>query len=240
MNYRELIYRSYYSHHSKFFCGEPDRRAIKKQFPVYNRYYGQFLPKDKFARIIELGCGYGAFICWLQHLRYQNVKGVDISPEQVELSRKLGIDNIFKGDVKDFLLKNREKFDLIFMKDILEHFSKEEIVDVLKSAFGALDANGLVLIQTSNAVNPFSGRIRYGDFTHEISFTDTSLGQVLRAVGFGKIQCYPMEPVPHSLLSFVRFLFWKVIEGILRFYLLIETGTGKGILTQGLLCLAKK
>lgn len=240
MNYRESIYGTYHSNQAKFLCGEPDREAIKKQFPAWSRYYGCFLPEDRSVRIIELGCGCGGFVWWLQRLGYQNVKGVDISAEQVELSKRLGIDNIVESDIKDFFLKNREKFDLIFMKDILEHFSKDETIDILKAVFGALDTNGLVLIQTSNAASPFSGRIRYGDFTHEISFTDTSLAQVLRVAGFEKIKCYPIRPVSHGLVSSIRFLLWKIIEGLLRFCLLVETGSCKGIMTQGLLCSAKR
>jgi len=42
------------------------------------------LPEDKKAKIIDLGCGNGGFVYWLQQIGYQNAEGIDISAEQIE------------------------------------------------------------------------------------------------------------------------------------------------------------
>jgi hypothetical protein len=98
----------------------------------------------------------------------------------------------------------------------------------------------VIIIQTPNAENPFGGRYRYWIFTHEIAFTRSSLNQLLRVAGFQMVDFYPTGPVPKGIKSLVRFLLWKVIETILRFYMLIETGSGEGIFTQNIICVAKK
>lgn len=47
MNYRERIYSKYRSSHIKNLIGNVDLNFFKEQFPVWNKYYGEFLPKDK-------------------------------------------------------------------------------------------------------------------------------------------------------------------------------------------------
>ena len=62
------------------------------------------MPEDKKAKIIDLGCGNGGFVYWLQQIGYQNAEGIDISAEQIETGQKLGIKNIKQADIKEFLI----------------------------------------------------------------------------------------------------------------------------------------
>lgn len=244
MNYRDKFYSKYVSAHLGRLYGKLTVNEIKKQFPAWQRYFGGFLSKDKNARIIDLGCGNGGFVYWLQELGYKNAEGIDISKEQIEMARNLGIKNINQANVMDFLnksLKNNFKgYDIIFARDLVEHFNKEEILDLLELIYQILRENGILIIQTPNAESPFGGRYRYWDFTHEIGFTGSSINQVLAVSGFGEIYVYPQRPVVHGLKSFIRYYLWKCIEHCLRFYFLVETGSGKGIFTQNIIVSAKK
>lgn len=237
MNYRDKFYSKYVSAHTSHLYGEVSLEDIKKQFPVWQKYFGRFLPGNKTAKIVDVGCGNGGFVWWLQQVGYQNAEGIDISAEQIEAGQKLGIKNIHQADIKNSLIT---KYDAIFMRDVIEHFSKEEILDILETVFKSLKDNGIVIIQTPNAESPFSGRFRYYDFTHEISFTESSIRQILLVFGFKNIEIYSQRPVIHGLKSFIRYILWKCVENCLRFYLLIETGSGKGIFTQNLIVVAKK
>lgn len=100
--------------------------------------------------------------------------------------------------------------------------------------------NGVFVTQVPNGECLFSGRIRYGDLTHELAFTQDSLNQALKTVGFAGAAFYPTGPVPHGLKSTVRFFMWKMIEKLLRFYVLVETGSGNGIYTQNIIAVARK
>jgi hypothetical protein len=73
-----------------------------------------------------------------------------------------------------------------------------------------------------------------------MSFTRTSLSHILRVTGFGRINFYPTGPVPHGLKSAIRFFLWKIIEMILRFYMVVETGSGEGVYTQNIIAVAEK
>jgi 2-polyprenyl-3-methyl-5-hydroxy-6-metoxy-1,4-benzoquinol methylase len=237
MNYRDKFYSKYVSAQTSQLYGEVSLDLIQKQFPVWQKYFGRFLPEDKNSKILDFGCGNGGLVFWLQQIGYQNTEGIDISAEQIEAGQKLGIKNIRQADIKNSLIT---EYDAIFMRDFIEHFNKEEILDVLETVFKSLKDNGIAVIQTPNAESPFSGRFRYWDFTHEISFTESSIRQVLLVSGFKKVEVYPTPLVIHGLKSFVRHILWKCIELKIKFYLLVETGSAKGIFTQNLIAAVKK
>jgi len=56
---------------------------------------------DRSARILDLGCGHGAFIYFLREAGYTDVVGVDKSPEQVAEAKRLGIDGVHEADLWD-------------------------------------------------------------------------------------------------------------------------------------------
>ena len=98
----------------------------------------------------------------------------------------------------------------------------------------------MLIIQTPNLESPYGSRYRYGDFTHEIGLTRTSLAQALRVIGFQDSSFYPTGPVPKGLKSAVRFILWKLIDGACRLYMLVEMGSAQGIFTQNLIAVARK
>ncbi len=235
MNYRKKLYSEYVSHFTSDLYGKVSLDKIKQRFPVWRKYYRKFLPEDGKIKILDLACGNGSFIWWLQKIGYKNSFGIDISEEQIKSAKKLGIKNVEKVDLREYLKDKKETYDVIFARDILEHFKKQEILEVLELVYNALSKNGKFIMKSPNAESPFGGRYRYGDFTHEIAFTRSSLSQVLKTVGFRKIKCFPVKPVVHGFKSLIRAMLWCFIDKIWRLYLLIETGSYKGyILTQNL------
>lgn len=240
MNYRAKFYSQYVSSHIKNLYGEISLEDIKNHFLAWQNYFGSFLPEDKSARILDVGCGNGGFVYWLQKIGFQEAAGVDISEEQVKEARKFNIQNIFQNDLKDFLADKKDAYDVVFMRDIIEHFEKKEILEILDLVNHSLKKRGKIIIQTPNAESPFGGRYRYWDFTHEISFTEGGIRQTLLVSDFKNIKVFPTRPVIHGFKSFIRAVLWRGIEIILHFYLLIETGASKGIFTQNIIVIAEK
>ena len=240
VGYREKLYSTYVSAHAFHLYGEATVEGIERQFPVWKGYYEKFLPQDKSAKILEVGCGNGGLLLWLQRMGYVNASGIDISPEQVEVAKKLGVKVVEQGDIIEWMKDKKELYDMIFARDVIEHFRKDEIFTVVESCHKALKDGGILVLYTLNSESPFGCRYRYGDFTHELGFTRASLAQILRVAGFTEVAFYPTGPVPKGIKSAIRFLLWKMIETILRFYMLVETGSGDGIYTQTIICMAKK
>ncbi|MCR8454597.1 MAG: class I SAM-dependent methyltransferase [Crenarchaeota archaeon] len=69
----------------------------------YKRWYGPFLPEDRDARILDIGCGMGHFLYFLKEEGYRNFLGVDISREQVNFVRKYITDKVVEADAFTFL-----------------------------------------------------------------------------------------------------------------------------------------
>jgi 2-polyprenyl-3-methyl-5-hydroxy-6-metoxy-1,4-benzoquinol methylase len=240
MDYREKLYSTYVSTHTAHLYGEATIEGIRRQFPVWKGYYGRFLPKDKKAKILDIGCGNGGFVYYLESLGYNNSAGIDISREQVELAKNLGIKGIECADVASFFNEKEETYDMVFARDVIEHFPKDRVLELLESAFKSLKRGGVIIILTPNGESPFASRYLYGDFTHEVAFTTNSLNQVLKTVGFREFSFYSTGPVPKGVKSVARFLIWKGIEAVLKFYMLVETGSSKGIFTQNIIATATK
>lgn len=87
----------------------------------------------KKIEILDLGCGYGNF----GKLIKKNIKipvkitGVDIW-EKYRNRRWSYYNKIVIKDIKDFLRKNKKKFDIVLLIDVLEHLDKKDGERVLK------------------------------------------------------------------------------------------------------------
>lgn len=234
-DYRSCFYESYVQGH----VGLSQKilpSSLEKQNVIYGKLLKNFLPEKKDAKILDIGCGYGSLLYFFHKEGYRDVLGVDHSSQQVQLAHKLGIHNIQQEDFFSFLAGQSSRYDFITAMDVLEHLRKEEVVDFLKKVFSALKPGGKLLIRVPNGTSPFFGNYRYGDFTHETSFTALSIRQVFTLSGLQEIKVISVDPVVHGVFSAIRYFFWKGIESLLRFYLLVETGEcQEAVLTQNLM-----
>jgi len=217
------------------------RATLEKERRVWEDYFGRFLPADKSARIVDLGCGYGSFLYFLHTRGYKDIRGVDRSAEQVAAARKLGINHISQDDCRGFLENQSDEFDCLTAIDLLEHFPKEEVLSLLRAIHGALRPGGKLILRVPNADGPFGAKILYADLTHELAFTPFSIRQALAVAGFERAQLYAEGPRVHGFLSAARWLAWQGICALMLLYLAAETGRLRGhILTQNLIAVAHK
>lgn len=237
--YRERIYATYVTDKMSF-VRDYDEASYRNFATTYRKYCGHLLPNDRESRILDVGCGHGNFLYFLQCSGYKNIWGIDISPEQVERARRI-CPNVEVGDALEFLGNHPDSFDFISALDFIEHLDKDEVFRFLDNIMVALKKGGSILLQTVNAESPFGSQHRYNDFTHEVGFTPNSLCDVLRISGFEKCRVYPCGPVPKGIMSTVRWLLWQGFVLAIRFYNVVETGSpGSGIFTRIMLCTASK
>ena len=126
---------------------------------------------------------------------FGNITGIDRSPQQVAAARSLGLTGVREGEVLEVLetLKAASQ-GLVIAFDLLEHFTKDELLVLVDRVARVLTTGGKFLIHVPNGESPFGGRVRYADFTHELAFTRESLSQLLNACGFSQIHCYEDLP----------------------------------------------
>ena len=240
MDYKKVFYEKYVLAHARNMYGEQSLEKVEREFSAWKNFFGPFLPNNIDAHILDLGCGDGGFVYFLRSLGFTSVEGVDASEEQVKEARRLGISGILLGDALAFLRTRKSSYDLIFARDLIEHLMKEEITALFPAVLESLHSGGMFIVQTLNAESLLGARLRYADFTHDVSFTQSSIRQIFGAFGFTGIRVYPMRPAVRGPVSFMRYCAWRVIELFLHLYLIAATGYRKGIYTQDILCVAKK
>ena len=204
---------------------------------VFVREMGKYLPNEKDAAILEIGCGLGGFLTACRNLGYTAVTGLDISPEQVAFCKQLGFEDVFCADGVNFLRETSEQYSLIVMSDVLEHIPKEQVLLTLGMVFQHLLPGGKIILRVPNLSNPFNIRTRYVDFTHEVGFTKESLAQVLRVSGFRVVTvhgAFVSDPRWLVRLVFERMLWWLYIQFYRRtMHLSSEVVPGKNLIAVG-------
>lgn len=239
---RERIYR-HYIHASGGSLAPASPDGFAPRASSLRRIIGRYFPDNRTVSILDLGCGHGALVYFLHKAGYLNVLGVDVSPEQVAAAARLGIPGIREGDLLTTLrsLASHSQ-DVVVAFDVIEHFSKDELLPFVDEVLRVLKPGGRWIIHAPNGESPFAGAIRYGDMTHEQAFTRVSLAQLFLSSGFHRVECHESGPVPAGLKSAVRWLLWRGIRQFLRLWTAAETGDlGRdAIYTRNLLAVAYK
>jgi len=238
---KEKLYKRYIStHFSKLHTFSP------KEYAVYNRYYSKnylkFLPEDKNARILDIGCGAGHFLSFLDKSGYKNYLGIDISDENITHCRNRKF-NAEKHDAEQYLNSNKTSFNVIVLNDVIEHFDKNSIINLLEEIHDNLADSGVVLIKTANAAHPVLGSsTRYINFTHEIGFTEESLSQVLRVCGFCEVRILPLDIFvfwcnPFNYIAKITYL---LLNAIFRLLFLLYGRKSTKIFSKSIIAVAGK
>lgn len=131
--------------------------------------------------------------------------------------------------------------DIVISFDVIEHFTKTELLAFVDEVRRVLRSNGKWIIHIPNGESPFFGRIRYGDFTHEQAFTRNSISQLLLASGFNDVQCHEDKPIVHGIKSAIRRVLWEGFRIIFLLFIAAETGCWdkKSVFSQNLLAVAR-
>jgi len=230
---RDRLYESYASQHSGPGSADATRLA-------YRRDIRPLLPPPSAGPVTDIGCGSGQLVRCLLADGY-DAAGIDVSPEQVALARSAGLTQVQAGDYLRVLADRPGRLAAVTATDLLEHLTKPEVLATFDAAAAALRPGGRFIARVPNAVSPFGGHIRYGDFTHETWFTERSLRQLALAAGLEPLTVTGCPPPVHGAASALRAAAWKPISGLFKLMLAAETGVVHGhIVTQNLVFAARR
>lgn len=183
------LYNKYVSTHFQQ-GGRLEETFLEQQIRFNKVNIKLHLPADKNSRIVDLGCGLGHFMQFLQASGYQNIVGVDASSECIDYCQKQKIPVVL-NDLIIYLQRAVEKIDVVVLNDVLEHQSKDRLWQLLELIHAQLNDSGKLIIKVPNMSNPILGLdSRYLDITHEVGFTASSIKQTLRLAGFSKVEVY--------------------------------------------------
>jgi SAM-dependent methyltransferase len=213
-DYRRRFFASYHLTHVAYLdSNNSDKldwfeKYVKKYYlPIING-----LDKN-FSKILEIGCNKGFVLAVLNSLGFKNLYGIDLSPEDIEIAKKMVPDaNIACADAFDYLDNNAGQYDAIILKAVLEHMRKDEGIPFLEKIKEGLKPGGLVVIDVPNMDWLFASHERYMDFTHEVGFTKESLRQLMNNV-FSDVRVIPADNI------FLPFFFGGIKKRVARFIL---------------------
>jgi cyclopropane fatty-acyl-phospholipid synthase-like methyltransferase len=116
---------------------------------------------NKHSRILDLGCGIGTFINYLNHNGFKNTTGVVNSQKLFEISQKYQA-NIIKDDMNDFMSKHKKSFDIIFNIESVGYVNIDTYFD---KAYECLDDNGIIVLKDFTALgDPKDTGKYYGNY----------------------------------------------------------------------------
>ena len=143
-DYRQRYYQSYVTSMSGSISATYD--GINSRRHLAKWIISKLFPEDKQISIYEIGCGHGAFIHAAKNAGYSNIKGVDNSEQQVLAAKKLGIEEVSYGDALKYLSDEEDQsFDVIIAIDVVEHLTREELLDLTDTVYKKLKIRVLKL-----------------------------------------------------------------------------------------------
>lgn len=218
--YRSVLYKDYYQNQS----GRAFQQQIKDKMLTDEKILSAeilpLIPSDKTIRLLDIGCGFGSLIMTLKKKGYTHLKGIDLSESQVKVAHELGLPEVELQELTSFLKANPAAFDVITGVDILEHFGKDELIDLLEILKSSLKPGGIAIFRTPNLDAPFATVFANGDFTHENYMNGSSAQQLFMSMGFEQVQVHPSYmAVSGTLKELFRKITWFFVKSSIRLVL---------------------
>lgn len=234
MNFKDKIYEHYISLHNEHLYGRPSLEQFRAKFPANEYYLRTHLPAGA-KQVLDIGCGDGNLVYWLQETGYPHAAGVDISAEQINAGLTLGVKNLYQADLSAFLKERSGSFDIIIARDVFEHFTRDAFLDALFLIKASLSENGRLIVQLPNGEGIHASSILYGDVTHECAYVASSLRQLALCAGFKEVTVFPVNPGNAGLKGKLRMALWTLKTWQVKFWRYIERGNPGGPVTANLL-----
>jgi len=229
LNYRNTIYANYHTTQSG--RNQNVKDLIGSQTRFFEKEIIPLLPENKEAAILDIGSGNGSFLKACKNKNYKSLTGVDLSKEQIILSIQNGIDNVFEANILEWLKANTEKFDVITAIDLIEHLTKDEVIELFTLILENLKPGGMYIFRTPNLDCPLPHPYSRGDFSHETFLNKHSSTQVLLATGFSSIEVKPgLIFSRNPLKEFFRKVFLSYLKITFKIRLLAFGYSSKDIL----------
>ncbi len=156
-------------------------------------YLQRYVPTD--SRVLDLGAGYGHFI---NHIQAKSKVAFDLSDTLLKYCRPDVTPVVGNALELASLLPAGFRPDRVFASNFLEHFSREDIVSLLKTVFTLLSPGGKVLLLQPNY--RYCSAQYFDDFTHLTALDHVSLPQALEVSGF-EVETVKPKFLPYSMQS---------------------------------------
>ena len=136
---------------------------------------------EKEDSLLEIGFGEGLFLDWAKESGFP-ITGVEINCDFYTLAKERG-HNVYLGDAKELLFEADEKYNGIFLFDVLEHLTLEEISSLFDLFQTILVKKGKILARVPNGGSPFGRYLQNSDATHLTVLTGSKIQDIAQLSG---------------------------------------------------------
>jgi 2-polyprenyl-3-methyl-5-hydroxy-6-metoxy-1,4-benzoquinol methylase len=230
--YRQVLYQDYYQNQSGRHFQLQIEDKMNRDEQLFRAEILPFIPKNKDIKLLDIGCGFGSLINLFKKEGYSTLKGIDLSESQVKIAHDFGmINEIESTDISTYLADKENYFDVITGIDIIEHFSKDELIELLNTIKKSLRSGGIAIFRTPNIDAPFATVFANGDFTHENYMNSSSATQLCLSMGFTNIEVRSSHlRVEGFLKEIIRVITWAIISATIKLVLFASARSSKNVI----------
>lgn len=175
----------------------------------------------KAKRLLDIGCGDGGNTVVLKEAcGADEVHGIDISPEVMEVAKEKGIDAVCLDINKDDFPFENDYFDVVYCGEIIEHLLDPD--HLLDEVYRILKPQGSCLITTPN-LGSWHCRLHllmgYQPYFVLVSDRYSNVGHFMRPVRVaGYVQQNYINPSAEGGLGHVRFFTLRALRELLKLH----------------------
>lgn len=148
---------------------------------------GGFRPEH---RVLELGCGVGLFLAFLQAKGVADFVGVEMDPKAKDYMPDSIAERVRTETLDGFFTAyDGPPFDRIVLLDVFEHFSPGEGVALLERCQKVLAPDGRIVLRVPNAGSPWGLQYQFNDLTHKSLYAPGNIRQLAMAAGMACLEC---------------------------------------------------
>lgn len=166
-----------------------DRASVslkKKHFRQYDFEFEHLSGADSSMSVLEIGCGTGIFLRYLEAKGYRRIVAVDMDAGLAPVLADLKTAQLHFGDVFAIAAEHcpSERFDRIALYDVIEHIDQDALFPFMERLKALLKPDGRIVLRAPNVTSPWGAKMFFDSFDHVTPTTPGRVRELAETTGY--------------------------------------------------------